>query len=218
LEFAKASDAELLKAKAVLDPAKLRKWLADPNTPADRLGVYGLLLGACGGPDDAKTLARLVGEPSPLPERVASNLGGLLAGYLMLDPKAGWTAVEAALTDPARPFHERLAAIGTVRFIQATRPDAKPAVLGCYRATIRHGDLADLAIDDLRRWGWWGLTADVLAKFDATPSPPPVLRRGVLRYALGCPNAEAKQFLEVARTREPKLVADVEESVRLFGQ
>ena len=213
LEFAKAADAEILRAKAVLDPAKLKRWLADPATPAERLGVYGLLLGACGGPADAKVFADLT-HASPLPERVASNLAGLLAGWLMLDPTAGWAATEAALAGPDRPFNERLAAVSTVRFVQATRPDLKPAVLACLRAAILRSELADLAIDDLRRWGWWELTADVLAKYDGAAT---IVRRAVVRYAVACPAAEAKRFVEMARGREPKLVGDVEESVRIYG-
>src|SRR2546425_963558 len=34
LEFARASDADVLKAAAKLDPAKLRTWISDPKTPA----------------------------------------------------------------------------------------------------------------------------------------------------------------------------------------
>src|SRR5437763_9093614 len=48
LEIAKTSDADFVKGKAALDPAKLRKWLADPKTPSDRLGVFALMLGLCG--------------------------------------------------------------------------------------------------------------------------------------------------------------------------
>jgi hypothetical protein len=213
LEFAKASDADILRAKAALDPARLKRWLADPAAPADRLGVYALMLGACGTPADAKILSDLT-DANPLPERAAANLAGLLAGRLLLDPAGGWAATEAALAGPGRPFGERLAAVNTVRFVQATRPDLKPAALGCLRAAIRQGDLADLAIDDLRRWGWWELTADVLAKADGTTT---IVRRAVVRYAVACPAPEAKRFVEAARAKEPKLVADVEESVRLFG-
>lgn len=215
LEFAKASDADLVAAKGALDPAKLRKLLFDPTAPADRLGVYAVMLGLSGGPADGAALAKLVAGPGPLPERVGSNLGGFLAGYALLDPPAGWAALEAILADGRRPFPERLAAVGTVRFFQSTRPaETRTAVLRCELALLRQGELADLAIDDLRRWGWWDLTADVLARFDA-PSAPPIVRRGVVRYALRCPDANARRFLVAVRQRDPALVARVEESLRL---
>ena len=217
LEFAKAPDTEILKAKAALAPTKLRKLLQDPNTPADRLGVFALMLGLCGEPTDAKLFADWIGGPSPIPERFASNLGGLLAGYSLLDSKLGWLATEAILADGKRPFNERLAAIGTLRFFQATRPESKPAVLSCYRSIIQQGELADLAIDDLRRWKWWDLTTEILAKYEGNPPPPAVVRRGVIRYALTCPGDDTKRFLVVARGKEPKIVEDIEETLRLFG-
>lgn len=214
LEFGKATDAEIVAAKPALDPAKLRKLLADPATSDDRVGVFAMLIGLSGGKADADWLAGQTAA-NPLPDRVAANLGGLLAGLALLDPKAGWSRTEAILGDGKRPPHERLAAIGAVRFAQNARPaDARPRVLACYRAVISQGDLADLAIDDLRRWGWWDLTADVLAVYASKNAP--LFRRGVVRYALCCPAPEAKAFVAGVRAKDPKLVAGVEESLKLF--
>ena len=216
LELGKATDAELVAARAVFDPAKLRSWLTDPNTPTDRLGVYAMLLGVSGKPTDAAVFARLLAQ-SPRPEPVSANLGGLLAGYALLDPNVGWELTASLLADGKRPISERIAAIGTVRFFQATRPaDAKPAVLRCYRGVIRQAELADLAIEDLRRWGWWELTPDALAAFSAGGKPPPIVRRGVVRYALTCPLPAVKAFVANVRASEPELVACVEESLAVY--
>jgi hypothetical protein len=212
-EFGKASDAEIVKAKPHLDPAKLRKLIADPKTPDDRVGVFAMMLGLCGGKPDGEWLASELAA-NPLPERYAANLGGVLAGLTLLDPKIGWQRIETLLADGKRPPHERLAGIGSVRFFQGTRPDARADVLKCYRAVISQGELADLAIDDLRRWAWWDLTADVLAVYASKNAP--LFRRGVVRYALCCPTAEAKAFVAAVREKEPKLVASVEESLKLF--
>ena len=38
----------------------LIKWLKDPNTRGSRVGLYGLLLGHCGKPADAKTIRELL--------------------------------------------------------------------------------------------------------------------------------------------------------------
>src|SRR5262245_34785299 len=59
LEFARASDADVLRAAAKLDADKLRTWLKDPKLPSIRVSVYALLLGACGKEDDAKYLRGL---------------------------------------------------------------------------------------------------------------------------------------------------------------
>jgi hypothetical protein len=216
LEFGKAPDAEIIKARAVLDPAKVRKLLADPDTPAERLGVFAMMLGLCGGRADADWLAATA-RTDPLPERVRENLGGYLAGLTLLDPAAGWAATEAVLTDPKRPFDQRLTAIGTVRFFQATREaESKPHVLRCYRGLLAQGDLADMAAEDLRRWGWWDLTAEVLRHFDAPTHAAPVVRRGIVRYALQCPAEEAKRFIAAVRQKEPELVRKVEETLKLY--
>jgi hypothetical protein len=216
LEFAKAPDADILKAKAALDPATLRRLLSDPDVPTERVGVFAMMLGACGGKADAEALAGML-KANPLPEKVRENLGGLLAGLTLLDPAAGWVATDAVLTDPKRPFDQRLSAIGTVRFFQATRADeAKPHVLKCYKGLLAHGDLSDMAVDDLRRWKWWDLTADVLAPFGQPTHSAPLVRRGIVRYALQCPGEEAKRFVDKVRAEDPKLVAAVEETLKLY--
>jgi hypothetical protein len=216
LEFARASDADIVKARSVLDPAKVRKLFASPATPTERLGVFALLLGLCGEKADADMLTGLVNK-QPAPERVRENLGGLLAALTLLDEARGWAAVEAVLADPKRPFDQRLAAIGTVQFFQATRPAAKPQVLRCYRTLLAKGDLADMAADDLRRWEWWDLTPVVLKHFDAPTHVAPVVRRGIVRYALQCPAEEAKRFIAAVRQKDPELVVKVEESLKYYA-
>src|SRR5439155_25234700 len=73
------------------DPAKgkqLLAWLKDPNTRATRFGLYGLLLGHCGKPDDAKALRALLDDKE---RSYTSGLDGLLAGYVMLDTRPAGT-------------------------------------------------------------------------------------------------------------------------------
>ena len=216
LLLGKASDKELVEARSAFDPEKVRRWLRDPQTPQERLGVLAMLLGLQGHPEDAAVFAALLGE-SPRPERISSNLGGILAGYLLVNPRAGWRTIERLLADGTVPFNERLAAIGTLRFIQATRgDDVRPAILRSYRILIRQGELADLAIEDLRQWGWWELTPDVLALMSTMTKPPPILRRGVVRYALSCPRPDAKEYLARLRKSDPQLVSHVEELLTLY--
>src|SRR5262245_12415318 len=60
LEFAKATDPDIGKAAPKLDAAKLRAWIKSDKTPAYRVGVYALLLGACGKDADAAYLRGLL--------------------------------------------------------------------------------------------------------------------------------------------------------------
>ncbi len=106
VEFARASDSDIAKAAKHFDPLVLRKLIADDNTPSERLGVFSFLLGVSGGPDDAAFLEKLL-KSSPLSERVRDSFGGLLAGYVLLDPKGGWAFTAAVLGDTKRPYSVR---------------------------------------------------------------------------------------------------------------
>lgn len=213
LEFAKAPDADILKAKTGFDPAKLVVLLADPKTPEERLGVFAALLGLCGEAKHTMVFTELLKEP--LTDRAKANLGGILAGCVLLDAKAGWAATRKVLADDKRAFDQRLSALGTVRFLQATRAEAKGDVLAVCKELLASPDLADLVVEDLRRWGWWDLTADVFAVWDKPAGEVREVRKAVVRYALTCPKDEAKSFLDAARKADAKLVSQVEASEKL---
>lgn len=217
LEFARASDTEILKAAGQFDAAMVRKLIGDPNAPIERLGVYAFLLGSCGKAADAEFLAAML-KQNPLPERTTSAFGGLLAGYILLSPKEGWPLAAAILADEKRGFAERLSALSTIRFFQATRAaECKADVLKCCAAILPCGDLADQAVEDLRRWGYWDLTKEVLAQYGKPTHSAPLVKRSIVRYALTCPNDEAKVFIASLRQSEPKLVKDVEEMLARFN-
>ncbi len=213
LEFAKAADADILKAKGGFDPAKLARLLADPKTPEERLGVFAALLGLCGETKHTAVFTALLKEP--LADRAKANLGGILAGYVLLDPQAGWAATRTVLADDKRAFDQRLSALGTLRFLQATRADATAEVLAVCKELLASPDFADLTIEDLRRWGWWDLTADVFAVWDKPAGEVREVKKAIVRYALSCPKEEAKPFLDAARKADAKLVSQVEASEQL---
>ena len=216
VEFARATDADIAKSAKHFDPAALRKLIADEKTPGERLGVFAFLLGVSGGPADAAFLGGLL-KQSPLSERVRDSFGGLLAGYVLLAPKDGWALTAAVLGDDTLSYSVRLSSINTVRFLQATRgAECKTEVLKCCAALLPHGDFADQAIEDLRRWGYWELSADVFAQFAKPTHAAPIVRRCIVRYALSCPNDDAKRFVASVKQTDPKLVAAVEEMLKLF--
>jgi hypothetical protein len=218
VEFARASDEDILKSARHFDANVLWKLIIDEKTPVERVAVFAFVLGTCGGKGDALALATALKQPSP-PERVRDSFGGMLAGYILLDPKDGWSFAAEVLGNDKQPFSVRLSTIGTVRFFQATRGAAcKPEVLKCCAALLPHGDFADQAIEDLRRWGYWDLSADVFAQFGKPTHSAPIVRRCIVRYALTCPNDDAKKFVTAVRQSDPKLVAAVEEMLKMFEQ
>jgi len=217
LEFAKAPDAEIAGAKAIYSTTKLRRLMTDPNLPADRLGVFALMLGMCGTTEDERFLEKSL--TAPLSDRVQPNVGGYLAGLTALNPTAGWTKIEAWAADAKRPYAERLSAVGTMHYFQAVKPtETKPQVLKVIRALLAAPELADLAVEDLRRWGWWDETSAVLGLWMKPTHGGRLIRRAVVQYALVCPNPECKAFIATVRRTDAKLVATVEELLQIDAE
>jgi len=210
-EFAKASDAEIGQVAPKLAAAKVRALLNDEKTPAERLGIYAYLLGACGTADDATLLVAMIRKGD---ERSKNALGGLLGGVIALKPNEGWAMVESILRTPDRGFADKLAALGTIRFYHSAKGDsARKPIAAALVHIVEQGDMADMAIEDLRRWHWWELTRSVLAQYGKPTHSAPLMKRAIVRYALCCPEAEAVAFIKARRAAEPMLVETVEEAL-----
>ncbi len=81
------------------------------------------------------------------------------------------------------------------------------------KLAVADGTIADVAIEDLRRWGWWELSDAVLAGFKLKSHDSPMVRRAIARYAVSCPQEKAKQFVAELRKKDPELVKDALESL-----
>ncbi len=213
LEFAKANDGDIARAAPKLDPAKLRAWVKDPKTPQQRLGVYAILLGACGTDADVELLRTLLDSKE---DRYVSAADGLLGGYMQKKPREGWALLQATLADGRKPLLLRLAVLRTLRFGHGARPkESRPEVVKAMRALLAQGELADLAVEDLRRWGIWDLTADVLRSYGRKGFDSPLMKRAVIRYALTSPpTKETTAFLAGRRAAEADVVKEVEEGLK----
>src|SRR5262249_46284785 len=149
----------------------------------------------------------------------AGALGGLLSGYIQLRPREGWELALAILRDSRRPFTERLAVLGMLRFYHGWKPEeTRREILRGLEALLPQSDLADLAVEDLRRWQLWDLTGEVLALYGKKDFDAPIQRRALVRYALSCPRAEANRFVAQLRKQDPDLVKDVEEALQFEKQ
>jgi len=211
LEFAKASDQEIGAVGPRLDPAQLRTLLSDPKTPAERLGLFAFLLGACGNKNDADSLAALIDKAD---DRTTSALSGLLGGLIEMRPEDGWRRTLSILEDPKRPYQDKLAALRTILFFQVYRPkDYRKSILTGMAAVVARGDMADMAVEDLRRWHWWDLTKHVLGQYDKPTHGAPLVKNAILRYALTCPDADAAAFVRAVEAKDPAAVREVRESL-----
>ncbi|HEY7422976.1 MAG TPA: hypothetical protein VH682_01825, partial [Gemmataceae bacterium] len=198
LEFAKASDQEIARVAGKLDPKKLRGWLEKERTPAERLSVYALLLGACGTEADARFLQSRLSDTD---DRIVNAYDGILGGYIHLKPREGWELAHELLRDSSKPLPVRLAVARTLSFFHGARPkESREDVLKCLDAMISQGELADIAVNDMRLWEMHDRTRDILGLYGKKGYDAPLMQRAIIRYALSCKDdAGARAFLDERR-------------------
>ena len=216
LEFAKTSDTHVEQIAKHLNPEVVRACLTNPKTPIERIGVFAYLLGLCGTAQDGESL-RLRLESTDKTNH--ETFGGLLTGFVMLKPEAGWKWIQQRLDRADSSVADKLAIVGTLRYFQVK--GGKPArdkIMILYRSLLSDRNLCDLVIEDLRRWGWYDLTPPILALYDQPMYTAPIVRNGILRYALCCPNPEAASFITDQRKKFPDVIRDLEESIAFERQ
>ncbi len=214
-EFAKADYKDYKDMAKSLPADTIGKWLQDPKTPAYRYGLYASLLGHCGNPEKHGNLLRtLLDDPE---KRKGSGIDGMLASYVMLQPKEGWKYVKGLLNNAEEEFLIRYAALRTARFLWGERPDLLPQgeLVAGVAQSLAHPDMADFVIEDLRKWQRWELSDRILNLFEQETHNVPVIRRAILRYALRCPNPRAASFVREQRRLDADWVNDAEELLRL---
>jgi hypothetical protein len=218
-EYAKADYADYKDIAANFDADKLVDWLTDPETPPFRYGLYASLLGHCGKAEHLDVLKTMLNDPK---KRDSSGIDGMFAGYVFLlhrhnKGKDGLAFLRGILNDTEQEFMMRWTALKTLRFLWDSRPDVftkteltDTAVLG-----MKHKDMADFAIEDLRKWKCWDRTKDVLALFTKNTHKAAVIKRSILRFALQCPNPEAQAFVAEQMKANPTWVSETKELLEL---
>jgi hypothetical protein len=219
-EFGNADYKDYKDMAKDLPADRVARWLKDEKTPAFRYGLYASMLGHCGKDEHAKLLHDLLEDPA---KRLGSGVDGMLAGYVMLKPEEGWEYTCAILKDGKKEFMIRYAALRAVRFLWDSRPDLVTQTelkkgLGCL---LEQSDIADLAIDDLRKRQCWDVTDAVLSLRNTKTYEIPIVRRAILRFALGSADSKAKSsavaraYVDEQRKKDPQMVADAEELLKL---
>ena len=215
-EFAKADYKDYKDMAKKVPPDTIAGWLKDPKTPPYRYGLYASLLGHCGKPEHAKLLRAMVDDPE---KQKSSGIDGIMAAYMMLQPKEGWGYLTGLLKDPNQDFMQRYARLCTLPLpvglccdrIWSTKKD----IVTGMALLLDQADMADFAVEDLRKWKQWDLTGQVLDLYGKKTHDIPVIRRAILRYALQSPQARAVAFVREQQKRDPDWVKDTEELLKL---
>jgi hypothetical protein len=218
-EFSNADYKDVRVAAAKMDPDQILKMLKDPNTSIARFGLLGLLLGHCGkGETHGKALRVFIDDPKV---KQATGLDGLLAGYIMLDPKDGLEYVSSLIKDTKEDFLVRYAALRCLRFFWEYRDDVlkKTDTVEAIKPLLDQPDIVDLAVEDLRKWQQWDLAPKLVALFDKPSHDVSIIQRSIIKYALSAPgeNKVATEFLTRMRADEKQAerVRDLEQLLEL---
>lgn len=219
-EFARSDYRDYKELAKKLDADKIAGWLKDPKTPPYRYGLYSMLLGHCGNAKHADLLMGMINEAE---KNKSSGVHGLMMGYILIEPEKGWTYLKNLVQNKKHPFLMRYAGLNTVRFLYEWRHDlvnkdeaaAKKEVVSGVMGVLNVDDMADFAVEDLRKWKRWECTDQVLGMFGRKELNSPIIRKSILRFALQCPNPAAKSFVAEQRKRDAEWVSDTEELLNL---
>lgn len=218
-EFSNAEYKDVRAAAAKMDPDQILKMLKDPNTSIARFGLLGLLLGHCGkGDTHGKALRELVNDPKV---KQATGLDGLLAGYILLNSKDGLDFVASLIKDTKEDFLIRYAALRALRFFWEYRDDVlkKASIVESIQPLLKQSDIADLAVEDLRKWGQWELSPTVLGLFDKPTHDIPIVQRSIIKFALAGQeqNKECAAFIVRMKSdaKQSERVRDLEQLLEL---
>lgn len=209
-EFAKSPYREVVQAQAAYDPDRLIAMIRNPATPGDRLGLYGLLLGVVGRPEDRSVVRELATDPD---QRRLNGVDGLLGGYCVMDPQQGPEFALDLLGDASLGFNLRYAALEAIRFALAELEIDREQVFARLTDTLAIPELSDLVVDELRKYQRWSALEEVLKLQGKPEYDLPVVHRAVLRFMVECPDPQAKAYVDKIASENPRLLAEVKESL-----
>ncbi len=228
-EFANAPYEEIVPIASELDAEKVRSWVMSDETNPMRLGLYGLMLGLCGTPEDAPAIREKILAQG---DTLRLGIDGVMAGYLLLTGTAGLEMIEQEkLINPDAPFSETYAALQALRFMLNYVPDRIPKerLSQSLRGMLDRPELADLIISDLARWEDWTVVDRLYGMYDSEGFSEPAIKRAIIRYFLLAQHAgnkvasegestpeyatKATQYLETITTNDPQ---SVENAKRYF--
>jgi hypothetical protein len=217
-EFANASYDDYKTMARSLPADRIAGWLKSKDVQPYRIGLYASMLGHCGNREHAQLLRKILEDDA---QRYNSGIDGVFAGYILLEPKEGWQLLCSMLENPRKnDFGVRYAGLRAVRFFWDSRPDviSHEKVREVLIKMLDQSDIADLVIEDLRKWQCWDMTDRVLAVRESKAYEVPIVRRAILRFCLACPagkNPRAAKHVAEERQKDPEGVEDIEGNLKL---
>ena len=223
-EFANAQYKDIVALRPIMPRENLRKWLADPQTIPTRLGLYGMMLGLCGQPEDAEFLKEFIVRES---DEFRLGLDGIIGGYLTLAGENGLDVIDQTkLANRDVTFSETFSAMQALRFMWTYGDDriSKPRLRQSMRILLGRPNLADLVIVDLARWQDWTVVEQLIDIYESEDYDVPAIKRAVVRFMLIAEKEEssavegqlpdhvtkAKAYLAHLRETDPKTVKAAE--------
>lgn len=198
-EFGKARYKDVAVLSSKMSRQKVRRWLASDETPKNRFGLYGLMLGLCGNASDQKWLENQIGRQV---EGFRFGLDGLIAGYLLLAGKSGidWLDKNVIQSDEV-PEGDSYAAMQALRFLwaydkQRFQPDRLKRSM---RLLLPRPGLTELVIRDLARWKDWRIQDQLMKSYGSEGYKSPPIKRAIVHYML----ASTKDRTKTKSEKEP---------------
>jgi hypothetical protein len=224
-EFANAPYKDIVPIAKEMPRDNLRKWIVSPEVPSTRIGLYGLMLGLCGTPEDIPLMEKKIVEST---EDFRLGIDGVIGGYLLLTGEKGLDVIEKSkLVDKKVPFSETYAAMQALRFMWTYGNGRIPGdrLKASMRVLLDRPELIDLVIADLARWKDWSLQARLIKLYGTEEYNVPSIKRAIIRYmiastkdvpsggAAGDPPqhaVEGAKYLQALREKDPKMVSEAE--------
>ncbi|MGH7200205.1 MAG: hypothetical protein ACREJB_06345, partial [Planctomycetaceae bacterium] len=228
-EFANAPYEDIVALQEDFPRERLRQWITSPDVPPTRLGLYGLMLGLCGGQDDAILMRDIITKET---DEYRLGIDGVVAGYLLLTGEEGLDVIDQTkLDNKDAAFSETYAGMQALRFMWTygggrIRPERLQESM---RGLLDRPELADLVIADLARWKDWSIQDRLMDMYGAEEFDIATIKRAIIRYMIAAtrdkPKAEdgsagpvstrphvakAETLLEELREKDPQTVRQAE--------
>lgn len=212
-EFANSPYKDVALVGQKLSRKKVREWVANPDTPGTRLGLYGLLIGVCGNEEDAELVRKKITEKS---DDFRLGIDGLMSGYLVLTGDKGLAVIdESKLRNTDVPFSETYAAMQALRFMWRYGEGRieKERLRQSMRILLDRPELADLVIADLARWKDWSIQSRLMKMYGEGEYNIPSIKRAVVRYMLVCSKDVPKEAAAGETSKLPEHVVTARKHV-----
>ncbi len=219
-EFANAPYKDITLSAKTMSRERVRQWIQDPDTPVTRLGLYGLMLGLCGNPEDAQLMRQKITTPT---DEFRLGIDGVMFGYLLLTGDKGLDVIDRMKLETTvvidengnkvldkegntkpLPFSETYAAMQALRqfWTYGNGRIDKDRLKQSMRILLDRSELADLVVADLARWKDWSVQDRLMELYGVDEYDIPSIKRSIVRYML----VSVKDIPQGGGTPEPKHV------------